>query len=90
MPITKSAQKQLRTSRKRRLRNRAAKSSLKTAVKKVRAGLEERDREAAEKAFAEAVPLMDKAAGKGIIHKNAAARYKSRLSRQVHSLSRSS
>jgi len=90
MPITKSAQKQLRISRKRRLRNRAAKSSLKTAMKKVRAGLEGRDREAAEKALAEAAPLMDKAAGKGIIHKNAAARYKSRLSRQVHALSRSS
>ena len=90
MPITKSAQKQLRTSRKRRLRNRAAKSSLKTAMKKVRAGLEGRDREAAETALAEAAPLMDKAAGKGIIHKNAAARYKSRLSRQVHALSRSS
>jgi len=90
MPITKSAQKQLRISRKRRLRNRAAKSNLKTAMKKVRAGLEGRDREAAEKALAEAAPLMDKAAGKGIIHKNAAARYKSRLSRQVHALSRSS
>ncbi len=90
MPITKSAQKQLRISRTRRLRNRAAKSSLKTAMKKVRAGLEGRDREAAEKALVEAAPLMDKAAGKGIIHKNAAARYKSRLSRQVHALSRSS
>ena len=90
MPIIKSAQKQLKKSRKRRLRNRAAKSSLKTAMKKVRAGLEGRDREAAEKALAEAVPLMDKAAGKGIIHKNAAARYKSRLARQVHALSRSS
>jgi small subunit ribosomal protein S20 len=90
MPITISAQKQLRKSRERRLLNRQAKSSLKTAIKKVRTGLERQDREAAEKAFAQAVPLMDKAAVKGLIHKNAAARYKSRLARQLHALSRPS
>ena len=89
MPITKSAQKQLRKSRDRRLRNRAAKSSLRTAIKKVRAGLEKRDTETAAKALAEAAPLIDKAAGKGFIHKNAAARYKSRLDRQLQALSRS-
>lgn len=90
MPITKSAQKQLKKSRERRRRNRPAKSSLRTAIKKVRVGLEGRDREAAEKAFSQAVPLMDKAASKGLIHKNAAARYKSRLARQLHALARSS
>jgi small subunit ribosomal protein S20 len=37
-----------------------------------------------------ALPVIDKAAGKGFIHKNAAARYKSRLARQLHALSRSS
>ena len=89
MPITKSAQKQLRKSRDRRLRNRAAKSSLRTAIKKVRAGLEKRDTETSAKALAEAAPLIDKAAGKGFIHKNAAARYKSRLDRQLQALSRS-
>jgi len=90
MPITASAQRQLKKSRQRRLRNRAGKSGLKTAIKKVRAGLEERNREAAENALAQAVPLLDKAAGKGLIHKNAAARYKSRLARQLLALSRSS
>lgn len=90
MPITKSAQKQLRKSRERRLRNRRAKSSLKTAIKKVREGLERHDREAAGKAMEMALPVIDKAAGKGFIHKNAAARYKSRLARQLHVLSRSS
>ena len=89
MPITKSAQKQLRKSRERRLRNRAAKSSLRTAIKKVRAGLERRDMETAAKALAEAAPSIDKAVGKGFIHKNAAARYKSRLARQLQALSRS-
>ncbi|MDE2485369.1 MAG: 30S ribosomal protein S20 [candidate division NC10 bacterium] len=86
MPITKSAQKHMRQSQKRRLRNRAAKSTLKTVIKKVRAGIEERDRDAAEKAFMQAVPFIDRAAGKGFIHKNAAARYKSRLARQLHAL----
>ena len=90
MPITKSAQKQLRKSRERRLRNRRAKSTLKTAIKKVREGLEGVDREKAAQAMEQAVPVIDKAAGKGFIHKNAAARYKSRLAHQLHALSRSS
>ena len=90
MPITKSAQKQLRKSRERRLRNRRAKGALKTAIKKVREGLEGRDPETAAQAMKRAVPLIDKAAGKGFIHKNAAARYKSRLAHQLHALSRAS
>jgi small subunit ribosomal protein S20 len=90
MPITKSAQKQLKKSRHRRLRNRQTRSSLKTAIKKVREGLERRDGEAAGKAMQQALPVIDKAAGKGFIHRNAAARYKSRLARQLHALSRSS
>ncbi len=89
MPITRSAQKQLKKSRERRLRNRPAKSSLKTAIKKVRTGLAAGDRDEASKALAQAIPLMDKLAGKGIIHKNAVARYKSRLARQLHALPRS-
>ncbi len=86
MPIIKSALKHMRQSQKRRLRNRAAKSSLKTVIKKVRAGIEDRDKDAAEKAFIQAVPSIDKAASKGFIHKNAAARYKSRLARQLHAI----
>ena len=90
MPITKSAQRQLKKSRERRGRNRPAKSSLRTAIKKLRVGLEGRDREAAEKALTQAIPTLDKAAAKGLLHKNAAARYKSRLARQLHAISRSS
>jgi small subunit ribosomal protein S20 len=88
MPIIKSARKQLRKSEKRRLRNRSAKSSLRTAMKKVRTALEGRDPEIAARALAEAVPLIDKAAAKGFIHANAGARYKSRLTRQLHALSK--
>jgi len=90
MPITKSAKKQLKKSLGRRVRNRAAKSRLRSAIKKVRTGLEGREREAAAQAFVQAVPLIDKAVGKGFIHKNTAARYKSRLARQLHALSQSS
>ncbi|MGH7427961.1 MAG: 30S ribosomal protein S20 [Candidatus Methylomirabilaceae bacterium] len=88
MPITKSAKKQLRQSEKRRLRNRSAKSGLRTAMKKVRMALEGRNREVAAQALAEAVPLIDKAAAKGFIHANAGARYKSRLTRQLDALSK--
>ncbi len=89
MPITKSAKKQLRKSEKRRLRNRSAKSSLRTAMKKVRAALEGQSRDTAARALAEAIPLIDKASAKGFIHANAGARYKSRLTRQLHVLSKS-
>lgn len=88
MPITKSAEKQLRKSEKRRVRNRSAKSGLRTAMKKVRTALEGRNREVAAQALAEAVPLIDRAAAKGFIHANAGARYKSRLTRQLDALSK--
>ena len=86
MPRTKSALRQMRKSEKRRLRNRAARSTLRTAIKKVKAGIEERDVQRAELALLQAIPIIDKAAAKGTIHKNTAARYKSRLSHQLHTL----
>jgi small subunit ribosomal protein S20 len=90
MPITRSAEKQLRKSRERRLRNRAATRQLKTAIKRVRTGIEGRDEKTAAAAFVKAVPVIDRAAAKGFIHKNAAARYKSRLARQLRALARPS
>jgi len=63
------------------VRNVAAKSKIKTHVKKARTAIEAGDAEAAQKAVSEAVSVIDKAAGKGIIHKKAAARRKSRLMR---------
>jgi small subunit ribosomal protein S20 len=63
---------------------------LRTAIKKVRVELARRNPEAAASALAKAIPVIDKAAAKGFIHKNAAARYKSRLARQVNALPRSS
>ncbi len=77
MPNTKSQKKRLRTNEKARRRNRAVKSSLKTATRHVKDAVEEGDGAAAYAYALTACRLMDKAAGKGIIHKNQAANRKS-------------
>jgi small subunit ribosomal protein S20 len=82
-----SAQKQMRQGVKRRARNRNNISQLKTQVKKLRAAIETGDAEAAKKLLPETVGQIDKAAKKGVVHDNAASRYKSRLSRKVSALS---
>ena len=86
MATHKSAIKRQRQSLKRRERNRAAKSALKTAVKKVLAAIEEKDREKAEALFRRTVALINKTASKGIIHKNTASRKISRLARRMNTL----
>lgn len=83
MPNSPSAKKELRKNEKRRLHNRARRSMLRTAVKKVRSAVEANDQEAADKAFRVAVKKLDQAAAKNLIHKNAAARTKSRLSQAI-------
>lgn len=80
MPNTKSAKKRHRQSLDRRTRNRAAKSTLKTFVKKVRGSLESGDVAQAETNYRAAVKKLDQTAARRIIHRNAAARVKSRLS----------
>ena len=86
MARTASAQKQTRQGVKRRARNRQNLSQLKTQVKKLRAAIAAGDADAARKLLSETVGEIDKAAKKGVVHDNAAARYKSRLSRKVNSL----
>ena len=81
-----SAQKRMRQGEKRRARNRQNVSQLKTQVKKLRAAIAEGNAEAAKKLLPETVGEIDKAAKKGVVHDNAAARYKSRLSRKVSAL----
>jgi small subunit ribosomal protein S20 len=81
-----SARKQMRQSRKRRARNRQNLSQLKTQVKKLRAAIAEGDAGAAESLLPATVGQIDKAAKKGVVHDNAAARYKSRLTRKVRAL----
>ena len=81
-----SAQKQMRQSQKRRARNRQNVSQLKTQVKKLRAAISEGNAKAAESLLSDTVGQIDKAAKKGVIHDNAAGRYKSRLTRKVKAL----
>ncbi len=75
----KSAEKRERQEAKRRLRNRMAKSTMRTAIKKFDAAVAAGDKDAAVKALVESNKLLDTVAGKGIIHRNTAARKKSRL-----------
>ena len=81
-----SALKRMRQSQKRRARNRTNLSQLKTQVKRLRAAIAEGNAEAAQKLLPATVGEIDKAAKKGVVHDNAAARYKSRLSRKVSAL----
>ena len=83
MPNTSSAKKELRKSRSRRLRNRAQRSSLRTAIKKVRTAVAAQDREGAQEALRAASKRLDQAASKNLIHRNAAARTKSRLAKAI-------
>lgn len=80
MPNIKSAKKRLRQDRVRRLRNRSVKASLKTATKRVRDAVAGGDLAKAEETLRAAAKRFDQAAAKGVIHKNAASRTKSRLS----------
>ena len=82
-----SAEKQMRQSVKRRARNRKNLSQLKTRVKMLRAAIATGDAEAAKKLLPQTVGEIDKAAKKGVVHDNAAARHKSRLTRKVNALS---
>jgi len=81
-----SALKRMRQSQKRRARNRTNLSQLKTQVKRLRAAIAEGNAEAAQKLLPATVGEIDKAAKKGVVHDNAASRYKSRLSRKVSAL----
>ena len=86
MANIKSQKKRIKTAEKARIRNKAVRSELKTAVKGVRAAVEAGDAEAAQAAANKASRLLDKAASKGIIHKNQAAERKSGVQRLANTL----
>ncbi|CAM3439639.1 30S ribosomal protein S20 [Marinicrinis lubricantis] len=86
MPNIKSAIKRVKTSEKRRLQNASQKSALRTAVKAVEVAIAGNDAETAKKALLLASKKLDKAVTKGLIHKNAANRKKSRLAKKVNTL----
>ncbi len=86
MANIKSAIKRARQNVKLRKQNASARSMFRTYVKNVIKAIEAGDKQAASAAFAKAQPVLDKAAGKGLIHKNKAARLKSRLSARVKAM----
>ena len=87
MANTKSAIKRIRQNERRRLRNRVTRSRVRTALKTARAGITE-NVETARASVKDAIRSLDKAVTKGIVHRNTAARKKSRLMKQVAPLAR--
>jgi small subunit ribosomal protein S20 len=87
MANTKSAEKRIRQNEERRQRNRGKRSRMRTAVKKLRAAVAAGDAATAQELLPGTLQVIDKTAQKGVIHDNAAARYKSRLTKAVHGLS---
>ena len=86
MANIKSAKKRVLVNQKKADRNKSIKSAVKTSIKKVEAAVVAKDKEAAVAALANAISTIDKAAKKGVYHKNNAARKVSRLSKAVNTL----
>ncbi|GHV07548.1 30S ribosomal protein S20 [Clostridia bacterium] len=86
MPNIKSAEKRVLVNASKAARNRVEKSALKTSIKKVSAAVAEGERASAVPVYQSAQSSIDRAAAHGLIHKNTAARRKSRLARQINKL----
>ncbi len=87
MANSPQARKRARQAEKRRAHNASLRSLVRTVIKKVHTAVQTGDPDAARTAYENAVPVIDRMADKGIIHKNKAARHKSRLSAHVKALS---
>lgn len=83
MANTKQAKKRVRQAEKHRQHNASMRSMLRTYIKKVSAAISTGDQKSAENSFETAKPVIDRMVNKGIIHKNKAARHKSRLHAQI-------
>ncbi len=83
MANSPQAAKRARQADKRRLRNKARLSTMRTGIKKVIKAIKAGDSDAARTAYIQAVPMIDRLANKGLIHKNKAARHKSRLNAHI-------
>lgn len=88
MARIQSAVKNIRKNRRRNAINRASRSRLRSQIRKIRELLARKDADGARQALSATLSLLDRSRGKGIIHRNTAARYKSRLTRQVTALGR--
>jgi len=82
----KSALKRVRQTEKRKDVNRSNRSKLRTSIKKLRTAITGGDKSAAPEILLSSVSLIDKAVNKGIIHRNTAARHKSRLTKHVNAI----
>lgn len=86
MANTLQAKKRARQAESHRARNTARRSLMRTETKKVLKAVADKDRDAAQKAFRAASSIIDRLAAKGLVHKNLASRYKSRLNNRVRTL----
>lgn len=86
MANIKSAKKRILVNRTKAERNKAIKSGVKTSIKKVYAAIAENDKDTAKAALKAATATIDKAASKGVFHKNTASRKVSRLSQAVNKM----
>jgi small subunit ribosomal protein S20 len=83
MPNHKSAEKRVRQNEKKNLVNRAKRSTVRTQIKKLRSAIKAGDKAQSEALLTPTISVIDKAVNKGVLHRNAAARHKSRLSGHV-------
>ncbi|NIM68968.1 MAG: 30S ribosomal protein S20 [Xanthomonadales bacterium] len=81
-----SARKRARQAEKRRLANASQRSRVRTSIKQVLAAIKAGDKAAAEAAYRAAVPLIDRSVSRGIMHRNKAARHKSRLNLNIRAM----
>ena len=86
MANSAQARKRARQAENRRQQNASQRSTMRTFVKKVVKAIQLGDKEAAVQAYKEAIPRIDNAAGKGLIHANKAARHKSRLNAHIKAM----
>ncbi len=86
MANSPQARKRARQADKHNARNAAARSRLRTAIKAVVHAVEGRDKAAAQTTYKAAVPIIDSACGRGLIHRNKAARHKSRLNNAIRAM----
>ena len=86
MPNHKSSEKRVRQNEKRRAVNRSNRSNLRTQIKKLRTAVAASDKNQSQELLMPTISAIDKAVNKGVLHKNTAARYKSRLTTHVGKL----
>ena len=86
MANTAQSKKRARQAEKHRQRNASYRSMFRTFIKKVLAAVASGDKQEAEKAYKDAVGIIDKTANKGLIHQNKAARHKSRLNARIRAM----